>query len=425
MGKAHLRIPSQLDNQTSGVQDIFLAQRRLMDADVAGTVQDAVRLVRTHLGMDVGFISEFLNGQRIFRYVDTDESQPAIKPGDADPLDESYCNCIVEGSLPEIMTDTADFPVAMALQVTRELEIGAYIGVPIKLSDGRLYGSFCCYSHETDSSLRERDLATVRMFAEFVAKQIESRIIAGQTRIETVERLIAVIEKQDFNIVYQPIYDLQQNRIIGFESLSRFPGQPLRTPDIWFNEAAETGLSEQLEMITIKQAVKGIEHLPDDIYITLNVSPAHVISGAVIKLLDKLPLQRIVLEVTEHAPVSNYQHFETSLQSLREKGLRLAIDDVGAGYASFRHILKLKPDIIKLDMSITRDIHIDPARRALATALIAFAGETGCSIVAEGVENNEELVQLRNLQIRNAQGFYVGRPMPLNEAKSYLDHKLV
>jgi EAL domain-containing protein (putative c-di-GMP-specific phosphodiesterase class I) len=108
------------------------------------------------------------------------------------------------------------------------------------------------------------------------------------------------------------------------------------------------------------------------------------------------------------------------LEPLRKKGLRLAVDDAGAGYASFRHILRLEPDIIKLDMSLTRDIDTDRTRRALAAALIRFAQETGSKIIAEGVETQSELEVLRSLGISMAQGYLISRPVPLAAAVSLL-----
>nr|WP_247655455.1 EAL domain-containing protein [Stutzerimonas frequens] len=93
--------------------------------------------------------------------------------------------------------------------------------------------------------------------------------------------------------------------------------------------------------------------------------------------------------------------------------MRLAVDDAGAGYASFRHILKLKPDVIKLDASLIRNVDSDTGCRALAAALIRFAEETGCKVVAEGVETQEELAMLRRLEVNKAQGYLLGRPAPL------------
>lgn len=123
-----------------------------------------------------------------------------------------------------------------------------------------------------------------------------------------------------------------------------------------------------------------------------------------------------MLEVTEHASVSDYSLIAAELAPLRRKGLTLAVDDAGAGFASFRHILKLKPDVIKLDISLIHSIDTDIGCRALAAALIRFAEETGSKVVAEGVETAAELHVLRELGISLAQGYLLGRPLPTGEA---------
>jgi EAL domain-containing protein (putative c-di-GMP-specific phosphodiesterase class I) len=138
-------------------------------------------------------------------------------------------------------------------------------------------------------------------------------------------------------------------------------------------------------------------------------------------MLEGAPLKRIVLEITEHESVDDYAKLGAALAPLRERGLRVAVDDAGAGYASFRHILKLEPDVIKLDISITRDIDTQISRRALAAALIRFAEETGSRIVAEGVETEAELAVLRELRVNKAQGFLIGRPVPIAAAAEMVE----
>jgi EAL domain-containing protein (putative c-di-GMP-specific phosphodiesterase class I) len=141
-----------------------------------------------------------------------------------------------------------------------------------------------------------------------------------------------------------------------------------------------------------------------------------VVSGRLHEALDGVDIGRIVLEMTEHAAVTDYGELTAALRLLRQRGLRVAVDDAGAGYASFRHILRLNPEWIKLDMSITHGVNVDAARAGLAGALVGFAAKTGSRIIAEGVENEDELHTLRNLGVTAAQGYYLGRPTRLGEA---------
>jgi EAL domain-containing protein (putative c-di-GMP-specific phosphodiesterase class I) len=403
-------------SKTPTLPDFVLADAPASEASVDDILQDALRTIRVHLGMDVAFMSEFLDGRRFFRYVDAVAETPPISVGDSDPLDESYCHYVVDGRLPQLIQDAARIPLAMTLPATTALPVGAHLSVPIQLSDGRIYGAFCCFKSAPDPTLLERDLAMVQIFAAFTGKQLERQLAANRTYDEMTERVRSVIDTQNFTIVYQPIYHFGVDRIVGFEALARFSALPIRAPNIWFDEATQVGLVEALEMTAIEQALQGLAHLPPDTYLSLNVSPVTVMRGAIIRALKRAPLERIVLELTEHVSIPDYAQLVQVLKLLRKSGVRLAVDDAGAGYASFRHILQLEPDIIKLDISLTRDIDTDRTRRALAAALIRFAEETGSTIIAEGVETESELTVLRRLGINKAQGYLIGRPMPLASA---------
>jgi EAL domain-containing protein (putative c-di-GMP-specific phosphodiesterase class I) len=397
------------------------ASRTNLTSNHSVTVQDpaadsmgrVLHAVRTHLGMDVCFVSEFVAGRRVFRHVDTSAAEGPVQVGASSPLDEGYCQRVVDGRLPELIPDTSSNPVAMALPVTTALPVGAHLSVPIRLRDGRVYGTFCCFSFAANPSLGERDLHVMRAFAELAAHQIDCELDAVRDREEKIARVRSAIEGEQISTVFQPIYRLDERRIAGLECLARFSAFPSRPPDVWFSEAAEVGLGIDLELAAIRIALSGLPSLPADAYVALNVSPELVLSGKLAVVLKDTPAERIVLEITEHASISDYSALLRELEPLRRRGLRLAVDDAGAGYASLRHILSLRPDLIKLDTSLTRDIDTDPARRALAAALIAFAGATGSQIVAEGVETVSELDTLRALGVQKAQGYFLGRPMPL------------
>jgi EAL domain-containing protein (putative c-di-GMP-specific phosphodiesterase class I) len=225
-----------------------------------------------------------------------------------------------------------------------------------------------------------------------------------------------VIEKDQIAMVYQPIWDLNEQRPDGFECLARFTGGPSRSPDKWFMEAAEIGLGTLLELAAIRIAQSSLSAFPDHVYLAVNASPKTILSGEFANTLIGMPAERIVLEITEHAHVDDYEGLLRALEPLRSRGVRLAVDDAGAGFSSLQHILQLRPDVIKLDMALTRHIHLDPARRALASALVAFARNTNSRIVAEGVETASELEALRSIGIEKAQGYFLGRPMPFDDA---------
>ncbi|MBD8825360.1 sensor domain-containing phosphodiesterase [Pseudomonas sp. CFBP 13602] len=383
-----------------------------LSATEAGCVDRVLRAMRTHLGMDVAFVSHFRQTDRVFTHVDAAALIP-LSPGDVLEMSAGYCRGVVSGELPGIIRDTGQLPAAMAIPQTPGLPIGAHMSVPIHLSDGRLYGTFCCFSHAPDPGLTERDLKMMKVFAELIAERLESDLQMVRDHDDKALRVLDVIQSQQPRVVYQPIYDLHTMHVAGWECLSRFNGQPARTPDVWFKEAAEVGLGKELECLAIAVALAGLARLAPGTYLSINCSPELVLSGRLLGLFKNYPAERLVLEITEHAVVQDYASLQVALQPLRLRGVRVAIDDAGAGYASMRHILQVRPDIIKLDMSLTRGIDQDFQRRAMASALIAFARETGSVIVAEGVETEAELAQLKRLGAANAQGFLLGRPQPL------------
>lgn len=256
----------------------------------------------------------------------------------------------------------------------------------------------------------------MRAFADLTAFEINRELEAVKADEEKRRRVTSAIDEGQPSIVYQPIVCLETHRAVGFECLARFAAEPLRPPDAWFDEAAEVGLGTALEIVALRKALAAFPAFPPEVYLAVNASPRTIMSSGFADALGGAPADRIVVEVTEHASVADYHDLASVVMAMRQRGIRLAVDDAGAGYASMRHILNLQPDLIKLDMELTRNIDLDLARRALAAALIGFARDTGSQIVAEGVETASELKTLRGLGIKTAQGYLLGRPMALADA---------
>ena len=376
----------------------------------------ALRALRTHLGMDVAFISELRDGRRFFRYVDAGPGHTTIQMGGSDPLEDSFCQRVVDQRLPELIPDTSQFPSAMELVAASSIPVGAHACVPVRLFDGSVYGTLGCVSAEAKPSLNDRDLSMMRVFAEMASEHIEAEIQANQQRVELAERVRSVLTGDSVSLVYQPVFDLKQAQIVGFESLARFTTTPLRSPDAWFADAAAVNLDVALELKVIEHALASFTSLPVGVYIGFNVSPNILANGQLARAFQRAPLDRIVLEINEHVSIREYGEIAKLLGPLREKGLRISVDDTGAGISSFRHILGLRPDIIKLSMHVTRGIDTDPAGRALTSALLQFARENRCEVIAEGVETAGELKALRTLGVMRAQGYFLGRPAPLASA---------
>lgn len=372
--------------------------------------------IRRHMDMDVAFISEFKGGRRVFRYLDSRLEAPPIQVGGSDPLEESYCQRVVDGRLPTLIPNACQNAEALTLGATLALPVGAHLSVPIRLNDGRVFGTFCCFRSQPSAELNQRDVATMRIFADVMAQYFELELEQREHAECLARQVELALQPQQMRPVYQPIFDLPGGRVIGFEALTRFDCEPSRGPDQWFALAAQIERGVELELHAIRLALSALDHLPESCYLAINASPRTVIDGRLTRMLEAYPLRRIVLEVTEHEEVEQYSEIAHVVRPLHMAGLRVAVDDAGAGYASFKHILNLAPDIIKLDNSITRGIDADTSRQALAAALTRFAETTGGLLVAEGVENSAELAALQRIGIRYGQGYALGRPAPLQGA---------
>jgi EAL domain-containing protein (putative c-di-GMP-specific phosphodiesterase class I) len=268
-------------------------------------------------------------------------------------------------------------------------------------------------------------IATVARGGTSLSAEVMSGVVAElatQLRREEIEREADEALRGDVErfvsghgvwIVYQPIVDLGSRTRIGVEALARFGSIPVRPPDRWFADATALELGLQLELRTLQGSLEGLPGIHDGSFLAVNASHRAAVSPGFIERLDGLE-DRIVLEITEHEAIDDYGALARGLAPLRARGLRVAVDDVGAGYASLRHALQLAPDMVKMDISLTRGIDRHPGRRALAAALISFAEETDTTIVAEGVETAGELEALSQLGVRYGQGFYLGQPAPLD-----------
>jgi PAS domain S-box-containing protein len=237
----------------------------------------------------------------------------------------------------------------------------------------------------------------------FLGPVIEERQRVDAERAE----IHAILEQRTYTPFVQPIVDLDSGQVVGYEALTRFADG--RRPDLVFASAARVGLGGELELAAVQAALHvAARALPRDAYLSLNVSPGLIDSDALGRLLAGHDVA-IVLEVTEHTAVHDYEPLRARLASLRPR-VRLAIDDAGAGYASLRHVLELEPDLVKLDIGLVRGIEADPARQALLAGVVFFAQTRAIRLIAEGIETEAELAALLALGVSHGQGFLFGRP---------------
>ncbi|MBZ6379851.1 hypothetical protein B5C34_13565 [Pacificimonas flava] len=378
-------------------------------------VDRLLRVIREHLDMDVAYVSEFQGDEGIFRHVDAPGFEDVIKVGDRRSLDEVYCRKIIDGRLPQLIPDTSRENEASSMPITGLVPIGAHISVPLRMSDGHIYGMFCCLNTKADPSLNERDLSLFRSFAELTAQDLSAEREQQQEREQRKAKIGNIVDAQSFDLVFQPIFHLPENRIVGYEALSRFRDPSFSGPLAAFKEAAVVGLSEELELAAIEKALRSLEEMPSDSYLAVNASERTMRNPSFAALFQGRACDRVVVEVTEHRRVQDYNDLLQAIEPLRRQGMRIAADDAGTGYSGLYHILSLGADIIKLDMELVHGIDRDPARRALSSALVTFANQIGAGLIAEGIETEAELSTVRDLGIQDVQGYLFGKPAQATE----------
>ena len=372
-------------------------------------IADLLRTARKSLQLSVAFLSRMDGTTQHLEVVES--AIPVLfHDGMTQKQETTFCQLVLDGRLPAVMPDMRTSPLAMTLPVARIPRIRSYVTTPVRLSDGSLYGTLCAFGFTSDPELTTRDKSLMDVLASAASVVIEPGLREQQRRTEVEQRLGPVLAQGGPTVVLQPIVDLATGERRGAEALSRFPAEWGLTPDVVFAQAHGVGQGDRLELLALERAAA---HLPDVTgYVSLNVSPATLLTPECLDLLAGLPLPRVLLELSEHDQVADYDALREALQPLRARGLRLAIDDVGAGFSSLRHIVVTSPDVIKMDRSIVSHVDTDPVLAKLARSLVEFAHGIDVRIVAEGVETAAEHAMLRALGVDDGQGWHFGRPGP-------------
>ena len=244
-------------------------------------------------------------------------------------------------------------------------------------------------------------------------------------------KIEAVLATGTLRMAFQPIFRASDGVQMGVEALARFDDPVCDETERWFEGAAQVGLIQELELLAVTSALRVARSLPHPLYLALNVSPSTFVSPELSAVLREsgFPTRRIVLELTEHAEITDYGPTMECRERFRNEGIRVSVDDVGAGFASFRHIVTIAPDVIKIDRSLVTRIEQDATQEALVVAVLAFAHAVGISVVAEGVETTGQLQRLTQLRVDELQGWLLGPPQvpppipPLNDHKGREDRQ--
>ena len=330
-----------------------------------------------------------------------------------------------------VCTDSEVDP-RMDLKACRQVGLRSAIVTPL-MCEGELVGVLKVLS-DKPSAYGARHVELLQTLAAFIGAMLHSafeheRVSAIVEKAMAVDasaaailederwRVEALIASGGIRPVFQPIIELASGKVVGHEGLSRFDAPVPLSLDEWFGMAKRADMCVELETACMAAIVGALAASPATVgYISINVSPKTLMEYDFEQLPDRSEQGGWVLELTEHSEVTDYPVLAQRVRALQARGFRIAIDDAGAGYSSLRHVLQLAPDIVKLDISITRDIDKILRNQQLSSAIISFGRETRISLVAEGVETVEERDTLQRLGVVYGQGYLFGKPAPLPPA---------
>jgi len=217
-------------------------------------------------------------------------------------------------------------------------------------------------------------------------------------------------------MVFQPIVNLETGRVVGREALARFTDG--RSPQVWIDAAHRRGLGIELELLALTRALDDVSPSSDG-FVSLNLSPPVLLSPTLPGVLrERAATVQLVVELTEHTAIEDYPPLKHAIQGLRDMGVLVAVDDLGSGFASMRHVQRLRPDIVKLDRSLVASIDRDIVQHRLAQNLVDFAASIDCDVIAEGIERTEEHQVCSAIGIRLGQGYLFGRPVALTRPEA-------
>lgn len=376
------------------------------------SVQRVLDRVREHLGMEIAHLSRFTDGRQVVLAASGDLDAMGVVVGEGALTSASYCSRVVAGTLPAAIPDARRNLVTRELPATAESGIGSYVGAPVRGPDGDAVGMLCCLSRGPNPMLDDEAVRVMALAVALVSDYLDLAAPSGTAdhMTERDRRIRDVLDARALRMVFQPIRDLATREAVGFEALARFDEPLFPRPDLAFAAASAAGVGVELELAAVELAFEQLDAVPGEARLGVNLSVEALLDVRVQHLLADLDGRRLAVELTEHTQVHDYQAVVAVTEGLKRHGALVVVDDAGAGFASLRHVLRLEPDVIKLDIDLIRGVDTDLARQALTRSMVQFAQCTGAELVAEGIETTGELEMLCELGVDHGQGFLLGRP---------------
>jgi EAL domain-containing protein (putative c-di-GMP-specific phosphodiesterase class I) len=383
-------------------------QRRPIAGRTRAEIERLLSVVGTQLDVEVVYLTRVTDEHQVIEVVSGDPTPFGLGVGAAFPLDRTYCARMLAGDLAHLVTDTGADPVTSALPVTAEVGVGAYVGIPVRHRDGRLHGTVCCLSRERRADLTWREVRFVRAVAGLIADELADA--DGVDRAEGPDLPLLVAEGE-LSVHFQPIVRLADDRVVGVAASLRYldgsSPLPPRGP------AARNG-DRAIEHLVLEASRDALDELPEPLFVTVPLSPATLLETTVDELLGRAPPRRVVFAVSELAEIHRYGDVRAALEPALDRGVRLAVDDVGSSFGGLHHVHELSPDLVTIDVGLIRGILDDENQRAVTEAIVTLAGRIDATVIAAGIETDEVRADVVALGAALGRGHLLGRPVPLS-----------
>jgi EAL domain-containing protein (putative c-di-GMP-specific phosphodiesterase class I) len=355
--------------------------------------------------MDIALLAAFTEDGEMVGVVEG-QGPEALRTESELPVDRRRCELLLDGKIPALVTDAS----RQRPSTTLGPGVAAYVAAPVQLPGGTILGILCGLARGPRPDLDDGSLRVIRLLADLAAQAISQDDLTLQKRLEMAESTLRAIREGGIRMVFQPIFRLRTGEAVGFEALARFPSDPQRPPRSWFWVARQVGLAVDLEVTALRKALQFLDRIPEPLYLSVNLFSETLLSMDLTSVFRDVPPGRVVLELAEHERLADSRSLTECVGRLRKLGARFAVDDAGSGFSSLRHVLRIKPEVLKLDINLTHQVDRDPMQKMLVSTLASFAAEAGMVPAAEGIESASQLKTLREIGVAYGQGHYLGGP---------------
>ncbi len=306
---------------------------------------------------------------------------------------------------------------AARLTLARRIEQTIRVKIEERMEPA-LYKKFGCYVGSSTVCWDE-NVRVERLVYEGLEQALQDSYDRESTdSVERVARLREILASGKVSTLVHAVFDIRTLEVVGYEALSRGPaGSEFERPDKLFSVAYDADLVMRLERLCRQRALEAAVHMPADRLLFVNIEPEavadpqlHDIVTETLLAAAEVPAESIVLEITERVAITDFSAFRATLEYVRALGFKVAVDDAGAGYGSLQCLAEVRPDWLKVDLSLVRGIDTDPIRAGLIESLALFADRVGAKLVAEGIETEGELAKLREIGVIYGQGYLLAQP---------------